>query len=839
MSADSNRSIERKIALARFALGFERLWAAALWPTLLLGVFLTLIFSGLLPRLPDVLRYGTIAALGLAYLWSWRPALRLEAPGRAEAMRRIEQASGLDHRPVSALDDELAKESASGPSVALWEEHRIRQLRRLDRVAVVTPRSAWRDFDPRALRVPVALGLVASILLGSGDPLANLAGSLRLAPMAAPNVVSVDAWLKPPAYTGKPPMMLTSPAMMEKLKTDPEILVPENALLSLRVNGAPDARLAFYALSDGADETPVTGLGPRESHKGETYLSETKVSRPVMAKLMNGGSELARWRIAVIPDAPPEVTIAGEPAGDASGTLSVKWKVADDYGVSAVSADISLSDNQDDGLGFASNGVFLFDPPKFPMALRHANPKKEEGSSAVDLASHPWAGLMVEIVLEAKDAAGHVTTTPPRTFRLPERIFVKPLARALIEQRRRLIMDPEESPAVAGLLAAMLTYPQGLIDGSGTHIAIATVISRLQNAESTDDVGEAVAALWRIAVNVEDGALADARAELESLRQQLEKALAEGAPPERIRQLMDKMRGAMDRYLQSMMEETQKRLQQGGPQQQQMTQQGKPVSPEDLQKMLDMIEKLSQSGANDAARQMLSQLDRILRNIQPGQSSPQQGQQGDSPLAKMLDQLSEMMRKQQGLMDDTQRMPQQGDGSLDGETGQQPGDGRLSPDALGDRQQGLGQMLSDLLGQMGKQGLEGSPSLGEAGRQMRGAEESLRQGDREQALGQQGEAMAKLREGARGMVKQLMQQSQGQQGSNGRRGEARGDDHDPLGRPLPNSSEDYGPARNMLPSELALRRAQEILDILRSRANLPELPRLERDYIDRLLRGLY
>ncbi len=42
-----------------------------------------------------------------------------------------------------------------------------------------------------------------------------------------------------------------------------------------------------------------------------------------------------------------------------------------------------------------------------------------------------------------------------------------------------------------------------------------------------------------------------------------------------------------------------------------------------------------------------------------------------------------------------------------------------------------------------------------------------------------------------------------------------------------------------LPSELAIRRAREILDMLRSRASEPELPRLERDYIDRLLRGLY
>ncbi len=148
-------------------------------------------------------------------------------------------------------------------------------------------------------------------------------------------------------------------------------------------------------------------------------------------------------------------------------------------------------------------------------------------------------------------------------------------------------------------------------------------------------------------------------------------------------------------------------------------------------------------------------------------------------------------------------------------------------------------MLQELMGQLGQNGVEAPPALGEAGKNMQGAEGSLRRGDRDNALGDQGEAIAKLREGAQGMVKQLMQQGQGQQGNYGRHGEARGDSRDPLGRPMPNHSEDTGPERNMLPSELAIRRAREILNMLRSRANEPQLPRIERDYIDRLLRGLY
>ena len=286
--------------------------------------------------------------------------------------------------------------------------------------------------------------------------------------------------------------------------------------------------------------------------------------------------------------------------------------------------------------------------------------------------------------------------------------------------------------------------------------------------------------------------------------------------------------------MQSMMEEAQKRMAQGQQNQgQQQEQQGRTVTPQDLQKMLDMIEKLAQSGATEQAERMLSELENILRNLQPGM--PQQGQQQqEGPMSEMLDKLSDLMRQQQRLMDDTQRMPQDGMGEQQGEQQGQQGQGNL-----GDRQEGLGRMLQELMEQLGRNGMQAPRAFGEAGESMQGAEGSLREGDRDQALDNQGDAMAKLREGAQGLARQMMQQGQGRQGSQGRTGEARGDDRDPLGRPLPYRGEDRGPDRDMLPSEQAMQRAREILEMLRSRAGEQGLPAFERDYIERLLRGLY
>ncbi|WP_373505045.1 TIGR02302 family protein [Aestuariivirga sp.] len=835
----ANRVIDRKIGFAQAALAFERIWTALHWPLLIAMVFAGLVFAGLLPFLPQWPRLALFAAFAVLFLWSLRPLTRMMWPSRYEAMRRVEEKTGLSHRPVSAHADRLSPNSDDPLQQAIWEEHRLRQLRGLDSLKAGAPQSSWRDIDPRAFRVPVALALLAAILLGQGDPRSNLTDSFAFAKPEAAIPLVMDAWLKPPAYTGKPPVLLTSPAMTERLKTDPDILVPEKATLTLRITGAKSPVLSFHELSDTGAETPeVTGFAPKVKNADGIFQAETLIARPALVKVMDGQSELGRWRISLIPDAAPTIEITEEPKGDSSGSLTAKWKATDDYGVSGITADIYLADEQDDGVGFTDGGIFEFPPPKFPISLRKASPKEETGQSKADVAEHPWAGFMVEMTLAAKDAAGHETESAKTTFRMPERLFLRPLARALIEQRRNLILAPDEAGSVVQMLDALLTYPEGLIENSGTHIAIATALSRLKATEDQAGIDSVIRMLWQIAVNIEEGTIADAKAQLEALRKELERALREGASPERIAELTEKLREALDRYMQSLMEETQKRMTQGQQNQQQMQQQqqGRTVTPQELQKMLDMIEKLAQSGANEAAQEMLSQLEDILRNLQPGQ--PQQGQMQEGPLGQMLDKLSELMRQQQKLMDDTQRSQQDGMGEQQQDGGQQPGQQGQGMGGLGDRQQDLTKMLQELMEQFGQNGMQAPKSFGEAGKSMQGAEGSLREGDRDQALGNQGDAMAKLREGAQGLARQMMQQGQGQQGNQGRTGEARGD-RDPLGRPMPNRGEDYGPEENMLPSELAIQRAREILEMLRSRAGESQLPRLERDYIERLLRGLY
>ncbi len=74
--------------------------------------------------------------------------------------------------------------------------------------------------------------------------------------------------------------------------------------------------------------------------------------------------------------------------------------------------------------------------PDFALVLPQARTANGVGQTTKDLTEHPWAGTDVAMTLAARDEAGNEGQSAPLEFRLPERPFTKPMARALIEQRR-------------------------------------------------------------------------------------------------------------------------------------------------------------------------------------------------------------------------------------------------------------------------------------------------------------------------------------------------------------------------------------------------------------------
>lgn len=144
-------------------------------------------------------------------------------------------------------------------------------------------------------------------------------------------------------------------------------------------------------------------------------------------------------------------------------------------------------------------------------------------------------------------------------------------------------------------------------------------------------------------------------------------------------------------------------------------------------------------------------------------------------------------------------------------------------------QRELREQLADMMRRMQESGHNGQEQFGRAGEAMGNAEGAIGQGETGEAVQNQSSALEALRNGARQLANQLAR-SMGMDGSGGRPG----GDTDPLGRPNrtgdPEITSGFG-----VPDEIDAARARKILEELRRRLSDMERPRLEREYLERLL----
>ena len=97
-------------------------------------------------------------------------------------------------------------------------------------------------------------------------------------------------------------------------------------------------------------------------------------------------------------------------------------------------------------------------------------------------------------------------------------MFIKPLARALIEQRRNLALDAEAKPRVLTALDALTIAPERFTPELSHYLGLRSIYWQLTHAKTDDELRDVVARLWDMAVTIEDGKLSDAEAALRRRR---------------------------------------------------------------------------------------------------------------------------------------------------------------------------------------------------------------------------------------------------------------------------------------------------------------------------------
>jgi uncharacterized protein (TIGR02302 family) len=845
--AVSRLKLAQALQRARYAIAWERSWPHLARLLTVIGLFLTVSWAGLWLALPSVARAIGLGLFVLAALGALFPLVRFRWPSREEGLSRLDRGSGIRHRPATALTDTLAIKDPVAQ--ALWQAQRERTLASIKRIRAGLPSPRLAIHDPWALRALVAVMMVAAYVAAGDERGLRTVAAFDWNGVLSPANIRVDAWVTPPVYTGKPPVILSAANKEAAIPAAGPLPVPAGSTLIVRSSGGALDVLAGGGVTEAqpAQEAPK---GTNERHFTIAGDGTVHVRAP---------SGQPQWKFTAIPDRAPTIALAKDPERQAHGALQMSYKIEDDYGVTEAQAHFVARPGET-AKGTAENASAaprpLFDPPQFALVLPNARTRNGVGQTVKDLSEDPYAGADVTLTLTAKDEAGNEGKSEPFNMRLPERLFTKPLARALIEQRRILALDANQNDKVYAALDALMIAPELFTPEAGQYLGLYSVARQLEAARSDDSLREVVASLWALAVTIEDGDITDVDKALRAAQDALKQALERGASDEEIKKLTENLRAALDNFMRQLAEQLRSNPQALA----------RPLDPntrvmrqQDLNNMIERMERLSRSGDKEAAKQLLEQLQEMLENLQMAQP----GQSGDSDMEQALNELGDMIRKQQQLRDKTYKQGQDSrrDRSRGKQGDQSMGDLQQDQEGLRDRlkklqqelaKRGMGQGQKGEKGQRGEQGQQGQPGQGEQGEDGEGGDglgqadsamgdagSRLGEGNADAAVDSQGKALEALRKGAQSMAESMQQgdgEGQGEgPGNRAGRQQSGGNQTDPLGRPL--HGREFGDDFTVkIPGEIDVQRARRILEELRRRLADPARPQIELDYLERLLK---
>ncbi|MEA2780323.1 MAG: hypothetical protein QOK29_1867, partial [Rhodospirillaceae bacterium] len=530
-----------RLRLVRLAILWERAWPQFLPAAGLAGLFLAIAFFDLLPQLDPDLHVAVLAGFALGFVFLlWHGFRRIRLPDALVARRRLEIVNDLPHRPLAALDDQLAGGGNDPVTAGLWELHRRRLSTQLGRLRIGWPRPGLVRRDPFALRGLVMLLLLLGIGIGWSDGGPRLARAIHpnfAPPLPAPRP-HLDVWVTPPAYTGQPPIFLAT--------VDPKagpMSVPEGSEVLAQVQGGSASELR---LGEAAVKFATIGEG--------TYRAAGKIVSGDRLAVLQNGVEIAAWPYKLVVDQPPLVAFTRPPAETQRHALRVDYAASDDYGIAKLQLVVTRPGKT--GEAVAAPGM----PAKIVIDLpaTSADPRVARGVAFRDLTAHPWAGTPVRLKLTAADAAGQSGTSQPVEMTLPARNFSNPVARMIIEQRRLLTLAPEGRVAVARRLLALGNDAESYRGDPVVTLALRISGRRLMLDKTGAEIPAVQDLLWQTALRLEEGGIASAEMALRAAEQALQDALNRGASDQEIERLMNQLQQAMNQFLDRLGEQARK-----------------------------------------------------------------------------------------------------------------------------------------------------------------------------------------------------------------------------------------------------------------------------------------
>ncbi|MDB5656428.1 MAG: hypothetical protein JWQ94_4041, partial [Tardiphaga sp.] len=406
-------ALAQALQRARWAIAWERAWPHLGRLLSVIGLFLVASWAGLWLMLPSVARAVGLALFALAALATLAPFVKFRWPSREDGLARLDRGTGIKHRPATALTDTLATQDPVAR--ALWLVQRERTLASLKKIRAGLPSPRLAIHDPWALRALVVVLLFATWIAAGGEHGARIMTAFNWQGVLAPSNVRVDAWVTPPTYTGRPPIILSA---ANKDAADSNILpVPAGSTLIVRSSGGA----LDVALTGGVSEVTPAADAPKGTNERHFTIATDGTAH------VRAPSGQPVWKFTATADRAPTIALAKDPERQARGSLQMSYKLEDDYGVTEAHAQFAAREPDAKGARETAKPRPLFEPPSFALVLPNARTRNGVGQTVKDLSEDPYAGADVTLTLTAKDEAGNEGKSDPFATRLPERLFTKPL----------------------------------------------------------------------------------------------------------------------------------------------------------------------------------------------------------------------------------------------------------------------------------------------------------------------------------------------------------------------------------------------------------------------------
>ena len=886
MQQENYQAISKSVrAMAWLSVSWERLWPLLVPLVIVASVFIGLTWAGIWAVVPWWLHLVILGVFLVLMIASLAILRHMSWPERGAITRRIEKETQLSDRPILAQVDEIALGQNDELAGVFWAEHRQRMAAKLNNLTSGSPKATGDRFDPYGLRLLLPIVVFVTFMFSYGSYGGRLGDAFQFHSDPGKLLTRLDLWINPPDYTRKAPVYLSAEGKHQIGQT---LLIPQYSQLAGRFAGTGEISI-WYQRTDGTDADDINAgetdaRDPENSENIEIFPETTpenetntpseriysfKLEHNGTLRVMSRNTQISQWSFNVIKDQKPVIRFEKEPDSSLSGSLQLSYRVEDDYGVTAARGVITQVKSDPENQTFVNSEK----PARFvaggdarplvePLVIKLPLPRRRarSGTSKVnrDLSKHPLAGSLVELTLIARDDVDQEGVSEAKQIILPGRIFSNPVAKALIEQRRILALDANQQNHVVSMLDAITTAPDLFFDDFSAHLAISVARRRLVSARNESDLKDVMDLLWDVALGIEFGKMSNLEKRLRDAQERLSKALEDGASDKEIDKLMKELRQAMNELMQALTEQARQNPQSRNPMMR--NDNARQLRQRDLERMMDRIEDLAKSGSKDAARQLLSEMQRMMDNLRAGRHMQQRRAEGNE-MNKTLDQLSDLMQKQQKLMDETFRQGQrhlenQRQSNQQNQNDQQQGQRQENKQGqnnqqnqemtaqeyadamkqLRQQQKALQEQLDSLNRQLRELGLQPSEGFDEADKQMGEAGKKLGQGKAGEAVGNQGQALDALKKGAQSIMRQMagdrqqggVQQGQGNANSNNRQG------RDPLGRKLDDNGNQLG-SNTKIPGEIDAQNARRVMEAIRQRLSEPGQPLIEKDYLERLL----